>query len=116
VAHTCNPSTWEVGEEDPEFEARLGYIGRPCLKRNKKVEVGWECRLLVSLDTVGDAATLHRETTEPEEKPGKRAQNTLCLGPSAYEPGHEKGEAVANSFESGHSSSLGSLVSCSLSL
>lgn len=29
VAHTCNPRTQEVGQEDQEFEAILDYIVNP---------------------------------------------------------------------------------------
>lgn len=35
VAHTCNPSNWESG--DHEFEDRLGYIVKSCLKKNSSL-------------------------------------------------------------------------------
>jgi hypothetical protein len=28
VVHTCNPSSWRLRQEDPEFKASLGYIAR----------------------------------------------------------------------------------------
>jgi hypothetical protein len=36
VAHICNPSTQELGQEDLEFKASLVYTVRPCLKKKKK--------------------------------------------------------------------------------
>jgi hypothetical protein len=36
VAHICKLSTWEVVEEDCEFEASLGYIEKHCLQTNKR--------------------------------------------------------------------------------
>jgi hypothetical protein len=35
VQHTCNSSTWELRQENCEFEASLGYVVRPFLKKEK---------------------------------------------------------------------------------
>jgi hypothetical protein len=45
VAHICNPSNQRLRLEDQEYEARLGYIVRSCLKKpnpnqKKKKETG----------------------------------------------------------------------------
>jgi hypothetical protein len=32
---TCNPSIWEVRQEDSEFRASLGYIVKSCYKKQK---------------------------------------------------------------------------------
>jgi hypothetical protein len=40
VVHTYNPSTWETEERGCEFEASMGYIMRPCL-RKKRSQVWW---------------------------------------------------------------------------
>jgi hypothetical protein len=39
VVYTCNLNTSEVEKEDHEFQANLGYIVRPCLKRKRKKKV-----------------------------------------------------------------------------
>jgi hypothetical protein len=36
VVHACNPSTWEVEVGEVEFEASLGCMWRPCLKKRKQ--------------------------------------------------------------------------------
>jgi hypothetical protein len=37
VIHTYNPSTWEADEGNRcEFQASLGYIARPYLKKEKE--------------------------------------------------------------------------------
>jgi hypothetical protein len=36
--HTCDPNTLEAKGEDHEFEACLGYIVRPFLKKKKVAE------------------------------------------------------------------------------
>jgi hypothetical protein len=36
VVHTCNPALWRLKQEDREWQANLGYIARPCLKKKKK--------------------------------------------------------------------------------
>jgi hypothetical protein len=33
---TCNPSIWEVRQEDSEFRASLGYIVKSCYKKQKE--------------------------------------------------------------------------------
>jgi hypothetical protein len=40
VAHACNHSTWEVGQEDHEFKVTLKYRGRPCLRKTRKTQHG----------------------------------------------------------------------------
>jgi hypothetical protein len=35
MVHTCNPSTQETEAEGPQFNATLGYIARPYLKKLK---------------------------------------------------------------------------------
>jgi hypothetical protein len=35
VVNACNPSTWGAGQENHEFEATLGYIVTPYLKKKK---------------------------------------------------------------------------------
>jgi hypothetical protein len=36
VIHDCNPSKWEIGQENLEFEASLDYTARACLKNQNK--------------------------------------------------------------------------------
>jgi hypothetical protein len=36
VVHACNLSTQEYEPKDCEFEARPGYIARPCLRKKER--------------------------------------------------------------------------------
>jgi hypothetical protein len=36
VVHACNPSTGRWRKKDGEFQATMGYVVRPCLKKKKK--------------------------------------------------------------------------------
>jgi hypothetical protein len=36
MVHTCNSTTWEAEAGGLQFEARLDYIARPCLKIKKR--------------------------------------------------------------------------------
>jgi hypothetical protein len=38
VAHTCNPSPKELRWEDSKFEAVLGNLARPYLKKTQKIQ------------------------------------------------------------------------------
>jgi hypothetical protein len=53
VAHTCIPSTQETETGDCGFEVSLGYIVRPGLEKEKKIEkwFKWQNTCLGSMRT-----------------------------------------------------------------